>query len=62
MEAGFEFVLWIATRLFGEIVGSGERWWVKLLLSLGCLVATLLVAAALIGLIWWLISHGGEVS
>jgi hypothetical protein len=62
MEAGFEFVLWIATDVFGQIFGSGKRWWVKLLLFVGCLAATLLVTAALIGLVWWLISHGGEVS
>ena len=48
MEAGFEFIVWLATELFGDIVAAGKPWWIKLLASLGCLAAFMLLGAAIL--------------
>lgn len=61
MEAGIEFVLWLAMELFGEIVGANRPWWVKALASLGCLVAAVILIAAILLLAWAIIRAGGEI-
>ena len=62
MEAGFEFVLWLAMDLFGEIVGADKPWWVKVLASLGCLAALILMGGAILFIAWVIIRAGGTVT